>query len=278
MFTTNPFAELSAIISPTAMQVYVVLMVLFVVGGTILDMWHKKSAKYFFAQTEEAKKHAKREVGSAERTSLLVKTISSEVLTSSEFSNPTRRMSHLLTMYGFILFVVTTAIMIFGYATATGDATPVIWPLLWHLGALMLAAGGYWFWFAIRVDVVVEGKKWYKLARTDLFILSLLAMSTFALLWSLSSGFVLFLVLFILASTFLFTTVFWSKFAHMFFKPAAAYQKKVFEADGSREGLPEIPDLTDSEIQKKFPDIPTYMGDKPAYMGHGIRREKPGHF
>jgi len=181
-------------------------------------------------------------------------------------------------MYGFIIFVVTTAIMIFGYASAGADGTPAIWPLLWHLGALMLAAGGYWFWFVIRVDVAVEGKKWYKLVRADMFILSLLAMSTFALLWSISGGLGFFLVLFILSSTFLFTTVLWSKFAHMFFKPAAAYQKKVFEADGSREGLPEIPDLTDSEIQKKFPDIPAYMGDKPAYMGHGIRREKPGHF
>jgi len=278
MITTNPFAELSAFISPSMMQIYVVLMVLFVIGGTILDMMHKKSAKYFFEQTEAAKKNAKREVGSGERNSLLVKTVTNEVLTSSEFSNPQRRMSHLLTMYGFIIFVATTAIMIFGYADAKGDATPAILPLLWHLGALMLAIGGYWFWFAIRVDVSVEGKPWYKVARTDMFILSLLGMSTFALLWSFSSGYGLFLALFIFASTFLFTTVLWSKFAHMFFKPAAAYQKKVFEADGSREGLPEVPDLTDAEIQKRFPDIPTYMGEKPAYMGHGIRREKPGHF
>ncbi|MEE9310075.1 MAG: hypothetical protein V3U64_03575 [Cocleimonas sp.] len=279
MITTNPFADLSALISPETMKIYVVLMVLFVIGGTILDMMHKKSAKYFFEQTKDAKKNAKREVGSGERKALLAKTITSEVLTSSEFSNPARRASHLLTMYGFILFVVTTAIMIFAYsgADSKGDGTPAILPILWHLGALMLAIGGYWFWFAIRVDVSVEGKKWYKLARTDLFIVSLLAMSTFALIWSFTSS-MLFLALFILSSTILFTTVLWSKFAHMFFKPAAAYQKKIFEADGSREGLPEIPDLTDPEIQKKFPDIPTYMGEKPAYMGHGIRREKPGHF
>ena len=280
MITTNPFAELSAFITPETMKIYVVLMVLFVIGGTILDMMHKKSAKYFFEQTKAAKKNAKREVGSAERKGLLVKTITNEVLTSSEFSNPARRISHLLTMYGFILFVVTTAIMIFAYsgADSKGDGTPVILPLLWHLGALMLCIGGYWFWFAIRVDVAVEGKKWYKLDRTDLFIVSLLAMATFALLWSITSGLGLFLALFILASTVLFTTVLWSKFAHMFFKPAAAYQKKVFDADGSREGLPEIPDLSDPEVQKKFPDIPTYMGEKPAYMGHGIRRGKTGNF
>ena len=277
MFTTNPFAELSATISPEIMQAYVILMVLFVIGGTILDTLHKKSAKYFFDNAEKAAKNASREVSGGERKSLMVKTLTSEVLTSSEFSNQKRRMSHLMTMYGFIVFVAMTAIMIFAYPEAKTD-TPAIFPILWHLGALSLAVGGYWFWFFIRVDVSAEGKKWYQLARADLFIVSLLAMSTFALLWSLTSGHGLFLVLFILASTILFTTVLWSKFAHMFFKPAAAYQKRVTKADGSRENLPGDFDLTDSEVQRKFPDIPEYMGANPPNMGLGIKREEPRHY
>ena len=48
----------------------------------------------------------------------------------------------------------------------------------------------------------------------------------------------LFFVLFISASTVLFGGVLWSKFAHMFFKPAAAFQKRVAKAEGSRDGLP----------------------------------------
>ncbi len=48
MFTINPFSELSGFISPIAMQVYVIAMVLLVAGGTVLDMIHKKSAQYFF--------------------------------------------------------------------------------------------------------------------------------------------------------------------------------------------------------------------------------------
>ena len=276
MFTTNPFAELSASISPDIMQAYVILMVVFVVGGTILDTLHKKSAKYFFENAEKAAKSATREVGGGERKSLMVKTLTSEVLTSSEFSNQKRRMSHLMTMYGFIVFVATTAIMIFAYPAATD--TPAILPILWHLGALSLAVGGYWFWFFIRVDVSAEGKNWYQLARADLFIVSLLAMSTFALLWSLTGGYGLFLVLFILASTMLFTTVLWSKFAHMFFKPAAAYQKRITKADGSRENLPGDFDLTASDVQSKFPDIPEYMGTNPPNMGLGIKREDPRHY
>lgn len=272
---SNPFAELSAVVSPGLMQFYVVLMILFVVGGTILDMKHKKSAQYFFANAKKAQKNAKRTVSDSEKMSLAIKTLTSEVLTSSEFCNEDRRKSHLLTMYGFIFFVISTAVMIFGYADA--ESTPFIWPLLWHLGALSLCVGGYWFWFKIRVDVSAEGLPWNRVERADLFILSLLATATSALLWSIS-GAMLFFGLFVISSTVLFGGVYWSKFAHMFFKPAAAHQKKITRADGSRENLPAEYDLTDPEVQRKFPDIPEYMGKKPPYMGLGIKREKPNHY
>lgn len=283
MFMSNPFAELSASISPAIMQGYIVLMVLLVIGGTIFDMIHKKSAQYFFENAKKAQKSAKRTVGGGEKASLAIKTLANEVLTSGEFRNTRRRLSHLLTMYGFILFAVTTAIMIFGYATPE-TATPAILPQLWHIGALMLCVGGYWFWFFIRVDVSAEGLPWFRFERADLFIVSLLTTATFALLWSYtqSSGIsglsALFLVLFIASSTTLFGSVFWSKFAHMFYKPAAAFQKRVTRADGSREGLPPDYDLTDPAVQAKFPDIPEYMGKNPPYMGHGIRREPANHY
>ena len=283
MFTSNPFAELSAFISPQVMQGYIVLMVLLVIGGTVLDMIHKKSAQYFFENAKKAKKSAKRSVSTGEKASIAVQVLANEVLTSGEFCNTQRRLSHLLTMYGFILFVVTTAILIFGYPTAETPA-PTILALLWHIGALMLCAGGYWFWFFIRVDVSAEGLSWYRLERADLFIVSLLTTATFGLIWSftqflgMAAWSTLFLVLFIIASTTLFGSVLWSKFAHMFFKPAAAFQKRVTRADGSRENLPAEYDLTDPEVQKKFPDIPEYMGDRPAYMGKGIRRESANHY
>jgi hypothetical protein len=281
MITMNPFNELATFIPPAMMQAYVILMFVLVVAGTIIDTVHKKSAKYFFENAQKAQKSAKRTLSSGEKTSMAIQTVTNEVLTSSEFKNPKRRASHLLMMYGFILFVVTTAIMIFSYPTAD-TATPGALPMLWHLGALMVCIGGYWFWFAIRVDVSAEGKPWYKLVRADLFILSLLMMTTFALLWSFTPAGVwdgLFFIAFIAASTTLFSTVLWSKFAHMFFKPAAAYQKKVIFADGSRENLPDMPDnLADPAIKERFPDIPTYMGDNPPYMGLGIKREAPRHY
>ena len=158
MLTNNPFAEITALISPSVMQGYVVLMVFLVIGGTVLDMVHKQSAKYFFENSKKAQTGAKVKVGGGKKVGLAVKTVANEVLTSSEFCNKRRRLSHLMTMYGFIFFVVTTALLIFKY-TGTDATAPALVPFLWHLGALSLCVGGYWFWFAIRVDVASEGIK-----------------------------------------------------------------------------------------------------------------------
>ena len=275
MFTQNPFAELSATISPEIMQGYVIAMVLAVIIGTVLDMMHKKSAKYFFENAQKASKSAKRTLSGGEKAGLAVQTVASEVLTSSEFANPKRRLSHLMTMYGFILFVVATVALIFGHPTS---ADAGVWPMVWHIGAILLAVGGYWFWFFIRVDVASEGVKWYNFnGRGDIFIVGLLSTATFALIWSGTMNMLAF-VLFIASSTVLFGSVFWSKFAHMFFKPAAAYQKKCVKADGSNENLPGEYDLSGSDVQSRFPDIPEYMGTNPENMGLGIKREPPQHF
>jgi len=285
MFTTNPFADLTALISTDVMQMYLIVMAILVAGGTILDMMHKKSAQYFFENAEKAKKSAKRSVGAGEKVGMAVATVANEVLTSGEFCSMKRRISHLLTMYGFIIFVATTAIMIFGLSSETIVAQ------LWHVGAIMLCLGGYWFWFFIRVDVAAEGTKWYHLVRADIFIVSLFTTATFALIWSYlqSKGTpgtavadmgwtTLFFALFIVSNTTLFGSVLWSKFAHMFFKPAAALQKRIAHADGSNLNLPGDFDLSSPEVQAKFPDIPTYMGKNPEDMGPGIRREAPNHY
>jgi hypothetical protein len=64
----------------------------------------------------------------------------------------------------------------------------------------------------------------------------------------------------------------------MFFKPAAAFQKKLIMADGSQENLPDLGELADPAVQARYPDIPEYMGEKPPYMGLGIKRESPNHY
>lgn len=279
MFASNPFAALADMISIEVIQGYVVLMALFVIGGTIFDMIHKKSATYFFAKAKAAEANRTRTLGAGDKIGIAVKTVAVDVATAGEFCNPMRRISHILMMYGFILFLLSTIALVFAYPTT--DA-PAIVSQLWHVGAIMVMVGGYWFWLFIRVDVSAEAVSVFRFVKADLFILSLLGTTTFGLVWSLTMGVAtwntVFLGLFIIAATVLFAGVYWSKFAHMFFKPAAAFNKRVIKADGSMENLPELGDLTDPALQKRFPDIPEYMGTNPSHMGLGIKREQPKHY
>ncbi len=279
--TSNPFAGLAQFgITPGMMQIFVILAIIAVVAGILLDVAHKKSAKYFFEHTERMKKLATRQLSSSEKTSMLVQVILNEVLTSSEFHNPKRRIAHLLKMYGFIIFVVSSAVLIFFYPT---EQYAGFWGLMWRVGAIMLAVGGWWFFTKLRVDVLSEGKKWYKLARADMFIVSLLGVSTFGLLWCFFQGVVgstalalLFFALFLISAVVLFGGVYWSKFGHMFFKPAAAYQKRILMADGSRENLPPFykrAEVLDQSTMDLVRDIPADQK-----FGLCIMKDEPNHY
>ena len=275
MFTGNPFAALSASISPAFMQGYIVVMFLLVVAGTLFEVWHKGSAKYFFEVWRKSKAKGVKQLGGGDMVGIAVQTVAVDVLASGEFCNPHRRIAHLLGMYGFVFYVLATVVMVFGYPTPASP-TPGLWSFLWWVGALMVCVGGYWFWFFIRVDVAAEGNSPFRLMRADLVILSLLASATLGLLWAIAGGGtgVLF-ALYILATTVLFAGVPWSKFAHMFFKPAAAFEKRVSEANGTAENLP-TQTRDDPEQQQRH--SMQLLRNAPMDMGLGIKREEPRHY
>ena len=242
MFTSNPFAELSGFMPPAFMQTYVVIMVVLVVVGTLYDTIHKKSAKYFFKNWQKERASGARRVGGGEVVALAVRTAVVDGLMSGEFCNVRRRIAHLLTMYGFLAHFITTAILVFCYPTPATPA-PAIWPLIWYIGGLLICVGGYWFWFFIRVDVAAEGNSPFRIVQADLFIISLLASVTLGLIWGYvqvtgNSWANLLFALYMIATTVLFGSIPWSKFSHMFYKPAAALQNRIAEADGSRSNLP----------------------------------------
>ena len=242
MFTNNPFAALTELLPANAMQMYVVLMVLAVFAGTLYDILHKGSARYFFDNWRKSRDKGRQQVGGGDMVSIAVKTGLVDVLASGEFCNARRRIAHLLTMYGFLIYVITTAVMVFGYPTPA-TPTPALLPQLWWLGGLMICVGGYWFWFFIRADVAAEGKSPLRFMRADLFVVSLVGSVTLGLIWAYlqaraNAGATVFFGLYILATTVLFGSVAWSKFAHMFFKPAAAFEKRVSYANGTRSNLP----------------------------------------
>jgi hypothetical protein len=277
MFSSNPFAALG--VAPALMQGYVVIMILLVAAGTLFDIVHKGSARYFFENWRKSRSRGRKQVGGGGLVSIAIQTAAVDVLASGEFCNARRRVAHLLTMYGFVLYAVTTAVMVCAYPTPA-TPTPAILPQLWWLGGLMVCVGGYWFWFFIRADVAAEGNSPFRVMRADLFVLSLLASVTLGLIWawlqargSGASG-VLF-GLYILATTVLFGGVPWSKFAHMFFKPAAAFEKRVAKADGTVENLPTL--TRDDPAQRERHSM-ELLRDAPMDMGLGIKREAPRHY
>ena len=263
MFTNNPFADLALVLPAVTMQYFVITMILLVIVSTALDMIHKKNVIYFFRNAKKAKKSAKTELSTIKKTAVILKTVVHDIGTTSELGMGKRRLAHVLGMYGTILFWITSVVLIFKYTD--GSPAPYYITTIWHLGAILTCLGGYWFWFFLRVDVSAEAHPWYRIITADLFVLALLACATFGLAWSytqfsdLIALSYLFLILYIISNLVLFGGVYWSKFAHMFYKPGAAIQKNLAEADGSRDNLPP-------------------PADAPKQFGLGIKREEPKHY
>jgi len=237
MFTTNPFIPMTAFVSPAVMQGYIVLMALAVAIGTAFDLLHEKNLQFFLQERQRTKAAATRQLGSMEMAAIATRTLVKDIATFGEFCNRHRRISHVLMFYGFVLYLITTVVMVFVYPA---DAhTPIAFPILWNIGALMTLVGGYWFFYFLRVNVVHDGQPPWHLVRADLFIVTLLASVTFALFFELATmaqnmaAIRVCAGLYLFFTTLLFVSVPWSKFAHMFYKPVVALQRRVEEADGS---------------------------------------------
>ena len=239
MMGTNAFAAVAEFWSPLAMKVYIILMLVAVVVGVFFDVSHKGSGIYFAERRKKSKAAARNRLDPGQHMNIMLATVA-EAAVSGEFDKTPRRLAHLLTMYGFVLNMITTVLMVFVYPSAA--ATPRIVLAVWILGATMVLVGGLWFFFFLRANVAHDGDPPWHLGRADLFVGSLIASMAFALLWHFAqarspgstTAYVLF-GLYLAFMTLLFVTVPWSKFAHMFFKPAVAYQRRVEEANGSSD-------------------------------------------
>jgi hypothetical protein len=239
MFTSNPFTALTESVPASVMQIYIVLMIVAVAIGTLFDAYHKGSAKFFALRRNKSAAAAQRMLSGAETATLAARTLA-EAAVSGEFCKWQRRTSHLLMMYGFLFYIITTIVMVFVYPTA--PHTPVILPALWTIGALMILVGGLWFFFFLRVNVAYDGASPFHLGRADLFVVTLMKGVAFALIWqfvqitySNPTASLVFFGIYIFFTTLLFLSVPWSKFAHMFYKPVVAFQRRVEEANGSSD-------------------------------------------
>ena len=284
---STPIASLLAEgISYADMQTYVIIMIALVVVMTVLDLLHKKSATYFFNAAKKADKDlvagdascslGKEEdrlkiLSAGDKVTILASTIAVDVAVAGEFSNGLRRLVHILTMWGFIFFNGATAVIIFG-----AQETQIL-AQVWNIGAIMLFIGTFWYWFGFKVDSQAEGHSWTRIIlKKDMFSLSLMATSVTALGWNIyggGTGVWFILVLFATAS--LFGGVYWSKFSHMFFKPIAAYNKRIIKANGTNENLPHE---TRDDVWQQNRHSMDLLKDAPMNMGLGIKREAPKHY
>lgn len=239
MFTDNPFIPATDFLPAFYLQAYLVLMVLAVVAGTLFDLYRKRSAEFFARRRRRSRAAAVRQLSGVEMAAIAARTIVDEVATSGEFCNRSRRVSHLLMSYGFVLYLIATLVLVFGYPA--DPHTPVVLPILWNAGILMVLVGGGWFFFFLRVNVAHDGHSPWRLVRADLFIVALLASVAFALIFEVAAmaqnmiANRVFFGLYIFFSTLLFVSVPWSKFAHMFYKPAVAFQRRVEVANGASD-------------------------------------------
>lgn len=283
--TTTPIAALAENgIAWADMQMYVSVMIGLVIVMTIADLLHKKSATYFFQAADKADEllaagEAESSIGNesgrlkqlsaGDKVNALVGTVAIDVATAGEFSNGPRRLVHIFTMWGFVLFVAATAIIIYGEAETATLATA------WNIGAIMLLVGSWGYWFAFKVDCQSEGQSYFQIdLRKDIFSLGLMGTSLTALGWEIYGGNTWF-VLVLVSTTALFGSVYWSKFSHMFFKPMAAYNKRIIEANGTNENLPH--ETRDDEWQQNRHSM-ELLKDAPMDMGLGIKRSKPENY
>ena len=136
MLSNNPFSILSETISLFAMQSFIIAMVLLIAVGTIIQMIHHKNLTYFFNNAKKAKLQATREIGTGEKVSIIAKTTVVDIGTTSELGFGKRRLSHVLGMYGTIIFWVSSAMLVFCY-TGADKSESSMWSMLWHVGAIL---------------------------------------------------------------------------------------------------------------------------------------------
>ena len=84
MLQINPFSILADLVSPIAMQYFVIAMIVLIAAGTIIQMIHHKNLTYFLNNAKKAKLAATRELGLGEKTSIIAKTTVVDIGTTSE--------------------------------------------------------------------------------------------------------------------------------------------------------------------------------------------------
>ncbi len=219
--------DLFLILRALYMQIFGIIMVLFVIAGMSYDFIGGKKLEYTIRDMKA------RGSGRFDLTAAL-SAIFIDISTSAQFAKCSvqRRASHILMMWGFIISIVILFVEVYfiHYAAVLSIYDPL--QMLLMIAWIMLLAGAFWF-LPQRANVRVDGDPVYKLRRADIFVVNVIvyAILGIALEAAIMSGSVILsealLAAFMTAITLLFALVPWTKFPHMFYKAGLIIQDKM---------------------------------------------------
>jgi len=233
---TMTAVNINNILPPVFFEVFVGVLFVAMVLGLVYDALGGRKLAYFRAERRMMLSATSgggqgKEVGVA---GVVGRTLVTNLATSRELAKcgASRRASHELMLWGFILSVIVVVVKVFAYPDVSPVLPSSVLGVLLNLGGLLVLVGGLWYLW-LRVNVSHEGNSVFRVTRADMFILSLLANAVlgFVLEGADLSGSVVAtevaLGLYLPVTAFMFFSVPWSKFSHIFYKGAYAIQREI---------------------------------------------------
>lgn len=224
------------------LQTYTIIIFVVLLAGMIYDFVLKKKLAYTLEErkfksslrSSAFRPESKQSSVGVVTSAILVDILTSRVLGRCGLS---RRLSHILMLWGFILSVLGLLGTIFfsGLKVVIFPYSPLVF--LGIPGNLMLFIGSIWY-LPQRVNVSHEGDNPLKVVPADAFVLNLIVASVFGLAYCFLSfyGMSIFVETTFLAylSSMTVLVLFgpWTKFPHMFYKGGVIILDKIDESKG----------------------------------------------
>jgi hypothetical protein len=224
------------------MQLYILASLLILLISMGYDLLHDRKLEFMMKQRRESRAaKARGSIVSAIGKAILIDIASSSPLGKC---SPGRRASHLLTLWGFLLLILSILISATGVAGNFVISSNNPFMIAQLLGSLCLFAGVVWY-LPQRVNVKFEGNSILGFNYSDSFILNLLVTCiSFIASYILSSLYfaiasaVLFYV-YLVSITLMFGLTHWTKFPHSFYKAGLFIIDRIDRERGI-SNLPEV--------------------------------------
>jgi len=222
------------------MQLYILASLLILLASLGYDLLHDRKLEFMLRQRREKKAtYLRGSISLAIGKAILIDIASSSPLGKCSLG---RRISHLLTLWGFLLLILSILVSGITGSFVISPKNPFMIAQL--LGSLGVFTGVIWY-LPQRVNVKYEGNSVFTFDYSDLFILNLLVTSlSFIAAYILSSLYfalasaVLFYV-YLISITLMFALTHWTKFPHSFYKAGLFILDRIDRERGI-SNLPEV--------------------------------------